>query len=152
MANQAEIDEIRATRRERDMILAPNEYAFISDETKGEVNCFVGPNKTSLAGTDRPVRFDLKSKRFQTCDLATATQTFQTAPEGWYVILKNPAEGDKVPAGSGKLTTPTLRVGKKVNVAGPASFALWPGQMAKVIQGHNLRSNEYLLIRVYDEE
>lgn len=134
------------------MILAPNEYAFISDETKGEVNCFVGPNKTSLAGTDRPVRFDTRSKRFQSCDLATATQTFQTAPEGWYIILKNPAEGDKNPAGSGKLTTPTLRVGKKVNLSGPCSFALWPGQMAKVIQGHNLRSNEYLIVRVYDEE
>lgn len=152
MANQAEIDEIRATRRERDMILAPNEYAFISDETKGEVNCFVGPNKTSLAGTDRPVTFDLRSKRFKSCDLATATQTFQTAPEGWYVILKNPAQGDKHPAGNGKLTTPDLRVGKKVNLAGPCSFALWPGQMAKVIQGHSLRSNEYLLCRVYDEE
>ena len=140
------------TRRERDMILAPNEYAFISDETKGEVNCFVGPNKTSLAGTDRPVVFDLRSKRFRSSDLATGTQTFQTAPEGWYVILKNPAVGDKHPNGNGKLTTPELKVGKKVNIAGPASFALWPGQMAKVIQGHNLRSNEYLLVRVYDEE
>lgn len=152
MGTQQEIDEIRATRRERDMILAPNEYAFISDETKGEVNCFVGPNKTSLAGTDRPVLFELKSKRFRTCDLATATQTFQTAPEGWYVILKNPAEGDKHPSGSGKLSTPTLRVGKKVNISGPASFPLWPGQMAKVVQGHSLRSNEYLLVRVYDED
>lgn len=152
MANQEEIDDIRATRRERDMILAPNEYAFISDETKGEVNAFVGPNKTSLAGTDRPVMFDTRSKRFKTCDLATSTQTFQTAPEGWYVILKNPADGDKHPGGSGKLTTPDLRIGKKVNIPGPASFALWPGQMAKVIKGHNLRSNEYLLVRVYDEE
>jgi len=139
-------------RRERDMILAPNEYSFISDETKGEVNVFVGPNKTSLAGTDRPVIFDLKSKRFKSANLDSGTQTFQTAPEGWYVILKNPAEGEKHPQGSGKLTTPTLKVGKKVNIAGPASFALWPGQMAKVIQGHNLRSNEYLLVRVYDEE
>lgn len=139
-------------RRTRDMILAPNEYAFISDETKGEVNCFVGPNKTSLAGTDRPVVFDLKSKRFRTCDLATSTQTFQTAPEGWYVILKNPAVGDKHPTGNGKLSTPDLRVGKKVNLAGPCSFALWPGQMGKVVQGHSLRSNEYLLCRVYDEE
>lgn len=140
------------SRRATDMILAPNEYAFISDETKGEVNVFVGPNKTSLAGTDRPVFFDTKSKRFRTCDMGASIQTFQTAPEGWYVILKNPAENDKVPSGSGKLTTPTLRVGKKVNISGPASMALWPGQMAKVVQGHNLRSNEYLLVRVYDEE
>jgi len=101
--------EESGVRRDRgDMILAPNEYAFISDETKGEVNAFVGPNKTSLAGTDRPVIFDLRSKRFKAVDLASSTQTFQTAPEGWYVILKNPAEGDKHPAGSGKLTTPNL--------------------------------------------
>ena len=144
-------EDDRGTRRERDMILAPNEYAFISDETKGEVNAFVGPNKTSLAGTDRPVVFDVKTKRFRTCDLATSTQPFQTAPEGWYIILKNPAAGDKHPSGSGKLTTPDLRVGKKVNISGPVSFPLWPGQMARVIQGHNLRSNEYLLCRVYDE-
>lgn len=139
-------------RRERDMILAPNEFAFISDETKGEVNVFVGPNKTSLAGTDRPVNFDAKTKRFVGCDLARATQVVYTAPEGWYITLKNVAEGDRFPTGSGKLSTPGLRVGKKVNISGPCSFALWPGQMAKVVQGHNLKSNEYLLVRVYDED
>lgn len=144
-------NDIRGQRRAQDMILAPNEYAFISDETKGEVNVFVGPNKQSLAGTDRCVVFDLKSKRFRPADLTSGIQTFQTAPEGWYVVLKNPADADKQPNGNGKLSTPTLRVGKKVNISGPASFALWPGQMAKVVQGHALRSNEYLLVRVYDE-
>ena len=139
-------------RRNSDMVLAPNEFAFISDETKGEINAFCGPNKTSLAGTDRPVVFDNKTKRFRTTDLGNAVQTKITAPEGFYVVLKNPAENEKHPSGNGKLTTPELSVGKKVNIAGPASFALWPGQMAKVIQGHNLRSNEYLLVRVYDEE
>ena len=39
-------------------MLAPNEYAFVLDTTKGHVNCYVGPNKTSLAQTDQPVRFD----------------------------------------------------------------------------------------------
>ena len=150
MASPADIDDIRANNRQRDMILAPNEYAFISDETKGDVSVFVGPNKTSLAGTDRPVIFNDKTKRFEPVKLEQATRPFQTAPEGWYVVLKNPA--DKNPSGSGKLTTPELRVGKKVNIAGPCSFPLWPGQMAKVVQGHNLRSNEYLLVRVYDEE
>jgi len=149
MANE---EDSRGVRRERDMILAPNEFAFISDETKGEVNAFVGPNKQSLAGTDRCVTFDLKTKRFRPTTLDAGVQTFQTAPEGWYVVLKNPAENDKHPAGNGKLSTPNLRVGKKVNISGPASFPLWPGQMAKVVQGHSLRSNEYLLVRVYDEE
>lgn len=146
------VERDNENRRERDMILAPNEFAFISDETKGEVNVFVGPNKTSLAGTDRPVNFDTKTKRFVACDLQRATQVCYTAPEGWYVILKNVASGDKHPTGSGKLSTPELKVGKKVNISGPCSFALWPGQMAKVVQGHNLKSNEYLLVRVYDEE
>ena len=31
-------------------------------------------------------------------------------------------------------------------------FALWPGQEAEVIRGHQLRSNEYLIGRVYNEE
>src|ERR1044072_4115423 len=146
------MDDERNQRRERDMILAPNEFAYISDETKGEINVFVGPNKTSLAGTDRPVIFDPQTKRFLQCDLATSVQTFYTAPEGWYVILKNVAAGDRHPTSSGKLSTPELKVGKKVNISGPTSFALWPGQMAKVVQGHNLKSNEYLLCRVYDEE
>src|SRR5690606_12068456 len=32
------------------------------------------------------------------------------------------------------------------------AFALWPGQMVRVIKGHSLRSNQYLIVRVYDEE
>ena len=118
-------------RRDRDMILAPNEYALIRDETKGEINVFVGPNKTSLAGTDRPVVFDVKAKRFLGAELGSAIKTFYTAPEGFYVVLKNVAAGEKHPSSSGKLSTPDLSIGKKVNIPGPASFALWPGQMAK---------------------
>jgi major vault protein len=139
-------------RNERDLILAPNEYALVSDATKGSIDCYAGPFKTSLAGTDRCVIFDNKTKKFKPVSLTDGVQLFNTAPEGWYAILKNVAENDKHPSGSGKLSTPNLLIGKKVNISGPASFALWPGQMAKVIQGHNLRSNEYLLVRVYDEE
>jgi major vault protein len=43
-----------------------------------------------------------------------------------------------------------LQVGKKVVVKGPASFALWPGQMARVVEGHRLASSQYLVVRVYD--
>lgn len=139
-------------RNERDLILAPNEFAFISDSTKGSIDTYVGPFKTSLAATDRCVLFDGKTKRFTGTQMGTGTQLFYTAPEGYYIVCKNPAENDKYPTGSGKMTTPNLRVGKKVNIPGPASFALWPGQMAKVVQGHSLRSNEYLIVRVYDEE
>ena len=37
-------------------------------------------------------------------------------------------------------------------VPGPATFALWPGQSAEVVEGHHLRSNQYLLVRVYNED
>lgn len=139
-------------RNERDLILAPNEFAMVSDATKGSIDTYVGPFKTSLAGTDRCVVFDQKTKRFKPVPMSDGAQLFYTAPEGYYVILKNAAEGEKFPSGSGKLSTPGLRVGKKVNISGPTSFALWPGQMAKVVQGHSLRSNEYLICRVYDEQ
>lgn len=134
------------------MILAPNEFALIRDDTKGEVSTYVGPNKTSLAGSDCPVVFDPTRGRFKAVTLDNAIQAFQTAPEGSYVVLENPAVGDKTPGGTGKLSAPELRNGKKVNISGPACFALWPGQTAKALPGHNLRSNEYLLCRVYDEE
>ena len=138
--------------RERDLVLAPNEYAFISDQTKGNINVYVGPYKTSLANTDKPVIFDEKTKKFTICNLETAIQTFITAPEGWYIVLKNPPTDGKQPKFGTTNNLSELNVGRKVNIPGPISFALWPGQMAKVIKGHHLRSNQYLVVRVYDEE
>ena len=136
---------------ERELVLSPNESAVIQDKTKGHLNLYVGPYKTSLAQTDAPVRFDERSKKFVPFGLDQAINTFTTAPEGWYVVLKNPADGYKQPiAGSNIL--PEMNIGHKVNIQGPVSFPEWPGQMTRVIRGHRLRSNQYLLIRVYDEE
>jgi len=139
-------------REMRDLVLAPNEYAYILDETKGLVNLFVGPSKTSLSGTDRPVRLDNTTKRFTACSLDESIQLQMAAPEGWYIILKNPAKDNKHPNSGSNPSAPEMEVGRKVNIAGPISFALWPGQMAKVVHGHRLKNNEYLLIRVYDEK
>lgn len=139
-------------RRERDLILAPNEYAFILDETKGNVVNYVGPHKTSLANTDQPVIFNSQNKRFERCTLEKAIQTFAIAPEGWYLVLKNPAQDGKHPKIGTANSLPDLDVGRKVNIPGPVAFAPWPGQMVRVIQGHHLRSNQYLLVRVYEEE
>lgn len=138
--------------RERDLVLAPNEFAFISDQTKGNINVYVGPYKTSLANTDKPVIFDEDVKKFVICNLETAIQTFITAPEGWYIVLKNPPTDGKQPKLGTTNSLAELNVGRKVNIPGPISFALWPGQMAKVIKGHHLRSNQYLVVRIYDEE
>lgn len=138
--------------RERDLVLAPNEYAFISDQTKGNVITYVGPYKTSMANTDQPVFFDAFSKRFEPCTLEKSIQTFATAPEGWYIILKNPSTTNKQPQIGTSNTLTELEIGRKVNLPGPCFFSLWPGQMAKIIEGHHLRSNEYLIVRVYEEE
>ena len=138
--------------RERDLVLSPNEFIHILDETKGNINTYVGPNKASLGNTEKPVLFDEKSKRFQPCTLDSGIQQFKTAPEGWYVILKNPAAGDKRPQSGKAEVLIDLQVGRKINIPGPISFPLWPGQMAKVVKGHHIRSNEYLVGRVYDDE
>src|SRR5512146_1371080 len=138
----------------RDLVLAPNEYAYISDETKGIINCYVGPFKTSLSQTDKPVVFDDRKKRFIRCDLADAVRTFAIAPEGWYIQLKNPStvESKQHPKSQSVSDLPELNIGRKVNIPGPAAFALWPGQMSRVLKGHHLRSNQYLLVRVYDDQ
>lgn len=140
------------TNRERDLVLAPNEYCFISDQTKGHIVVYVGPYKTSLANTDQPVIFNDKNKRFERTTLEQAISIFSTAPEGWYLVLKNPAKDGIQPPHFGSNSLPELRVGHKMNIPGPINFALWPGQMVRVIPGHYLHLNEYLVVRVYDEE
>jgi major vault protein len=135
----------------KDLVLAPGEYAFIADDTKGLVDVCVGPYKMSLANTERPVVFSAKSKRFESAKLDDR-QLSTIAPEGWYVVLKNPAAQNRHPTPAQRGSLPELNVGRKINIRGPASFALWPGQMAVVLKGHNLRSNQYLLVRVYDED
>lgn len=148
--------------RERDLVLAPQQFAYVQDETKGNVNTFVGPYKTSLSNTDKPVRFNNDLKRYEaTANLEAAVHNFPFAQEGDYIVLENPAEiaANKIPGinsnehpGSGNNTNPPLNYGRKINIAGPATFALWPGQNAKVIKGHTLRSNQYLVVRVYNED
>lgn len=141
-----------AENRERDLVLAPNEYAFISDQTKGNVIAYVGPYKTSMANTDKPVWFNKQSKRFEICNLLEdAIRQFTTAPEGWYIILKNPSKDGTQPQAGTSNTLIPLEIGRKVNLPGPKFFSLWPGQMAEVVAGHHLRSNEYLIVRIYEE-
>jgi major vault protein len=140
------------TNRERDLVLAPNEYAFISDQTKGHIVTYVGPFKTSMANTDKPVIFDSETKRFRICSLEESIQTFMAAPEGWYVELKNPPQTGAQPKNGTSNSLTELEIGRKVNIPGPVFFALWPGQMARVTPGHRLRSNQYLMVRVYDDE
>ena len=137
---------------QKDLVLSINEYAYVLDETKGHVVCWVGPSKTSLSNSDKLVRFNTYSKSFERCSYDSAINLFATAPENWYIILKNPVDGNKHPKPGANNLPEDVHVGRKVNVRGPVSFALYPGQMAKVVRGHALRSNQYLLARVYEAE
>lgn len=137
---------------QKDLVLSINEYAYVLDETKGHVVCWVGPSKTSLSNSDKLVRFDTRSKSFVKCGYDEVVNLFATAPENWYIILKNPVENNRHPTPGANNLPDNVHIGRKVNLRGPVSFALYPGQMAKVVKGHALRSNQYLLARVYEAD
>ena len=137
--------------RENDLILKPNEYSYILDKTKGNIQVGCGPAKLSMSSSDEIVSFNEKTKRFVTATSEDAVKSFVNVPEGWYVQLKNPAKNNEHPRIGTFNSAPELEIGKKLNVFGPVSFALFPGQMAKVIKGHTLHLNEYLLVRAYDD-
>ena len=111
-----------------------------------------GPSKTSLSNSDKLVRFDTRSKSFVKCGYNEVVNLFATAPENWYIILKNPVENNRHPTPGANNLPDNVHIGRKVNLRGPVSFALYPGQMAKVVKGHALRSNQYLLARVYEAD
>lgn len=154
MTIQEKMENIMSERESKDLALPPNEHAFVMDMTKGQVNVYTGPNKASLSQTDQPVKFNEKTKRFDACSLSDAKVPNIVAPENWYIALKNPARDNAKPhpPAASNAGMPDLDVGHKINIPGPSSFALWPGQMARLIKGHNLTQNQYLLIRVYDEK
>ena len=138
--------------RQTDLVLAVNEYAYVLNKSTGVIKSNVGPCVVTVSQQEALVIFDAKTKRFvETSDYNRAKQLFTSAPEGWYVVLKNPADVHPE-AGKGNTTPNSMQIGVKVNIFGPTSFALFPGQMAKVIRGHKLRTNQYLLARVYDAD
>ena len=141
------------TPRQRDLVLSTNEFCFIQSKTNGQIKTYTGPIMVTISQQESMVVFNNKTKRFEeTGDFEKARQIFTSAPEGWYVVLKNPAKDSTHPDAAKAMNSPELNIGKKINVAGPCSFSLYPGQMAKVIQGHRLRSNQYLIARVYDAD
>ncbi len=136
----------------RDLVLAPSEYAYMQDVTKGIIKTYTGPTVINPTAQERPVAFNSANKQFEPCTLELAVQQIAIAPEGYYLMLKNPSTKDDHPVAGGVQPSPDLDVGRKITITGPCAFALWPGQMVKLVQGHHLRSNQYLLVRVYNED
>lgn len=139
--------------RQKDIVLAINEYCHIISKTNGVIKTYTGPITMTISAQESLVVFNEKTKQFEeTQDLNKAKKLFVSAPEGWYIVLKNPAKDDTKPESGKAVNSAELSIGRKINIAGPCSFSLFPGQMAKTIQGHKLRSNQYLLARVYDAD
>lgn len=139
--------------RQKDLVLSTNEFCFVQSRTNGVIKTYTGPIMLTISQQESLVYFDEKTKRFvETADFEKAKQLFISPPENWYVVLKNPAMDGTHPEIAKSVISPVLDIGKKVNISGPCTFSLYPGQMARVIQGHRLRSNQYLLARVYDAE
>ena len=138
---------------QRDLVLAVNEFCFLQSKTNGAIKTYTGPITMTISAQEALVVFNPKTKQFEeTRDFGKAKQLFKSAPEGWYIVLKNPAKENSHPEVAKAVNSPELAIGKKINVPGPCSFSLYPGQMAKVVRGHRLRSNQYLLARVYDAD
>ena len=137
--------------RQKDLVLSINEFCFLQNKTNGQIKTNVGPLMTTISQQEALVVFNTRTKKFEEiADFEKAKQLFISAPEGWYAILKNPTENGEYPEQGKPNNSVDMKIGTKVNISGPTSFALYPGQMAKVVRGHKLRSNQYLLARVYD--
>ena len=98
-----------AENMQKDLVLSINEYAYVLDETKGHVSCLVGPTKMSLSQSDKLVRFNSRTKAFEQCGYSSAISLFTTAPENWYVILKNPMKDNRHPQAGASNTLPDGR-------------------------------------------
>lgn len=140
--------------RSGDLVLPQGTYVLLQDGATGQVEVVTGPHKVSLADTDKPVTYERESRRFTPTTSDRAIRVCPAADEGQYIVLTNPSDeeqGKKHPF-KGKQSSIPLNMGRKINIQGPQTFALYPGQVADVIDGHQLKSNEYLLIRVYNEK
>lgn len=137
--------------RERDVILAGNEFSYVQDMTKGDIIMYVGPTKFSLSNTERLVQVSPTSRRIVPDNLETGIQSFVFVSSSQYVEVENPTKKQESNYGRGPNQTVELDQGKKVVKAGPATFPLWPGQFAKVVEGHKLKEDHYLLVRAYDK-
>lgn len=143
------------TQRENEFVLAPGEYVYTSDQTTGRINAYVGPYKMSLAGTDQPMMFDAQSQTYvRARTVREAVKIFPYADERSYIVVQNPSKDANEPYPKIGTSCPQaqLNYGCKINVKGPGTFPLWPGQSAAVIAGHQLKSNQYLIVKIYNAE
>lgn len=142
-----------AGERGNDVVIAHGSYLYMQDTTSGQIKTGVGPRTIQPGANEWPVVYKGRSIFEVVTDPRAAIQKSKVVPEGYYAVLVNPAANEKHPTENQfEPVPPPLKIGNKIVIQGPAMFALWPGQEAEVIHGHQLHSNEYLLCRVYNED
>lgn len=138
-------------RATNELVLPRGEFVYTRDTTNGVTCVRCGPTVVNAQAQDEPVIFNVQSGRFEPVALSEAAQVNIVVPTGHYAVMHNPKADGKFPEAGTKTVDSELLVGQRVHIPGPANFALWPRQHVKVIEGHQLRSNQYLIVRVYDE-
>lgn len=143
----------RASRRTtNELVLPRGEFVYTRDTTNGVTCVRCGPTVVNAQAQDEPVVYNIQSGRFEAVPLSEAAQVNTVVPTGHYAVMYNPTKDGKFPEAGTKSVDVELLIGQRVHIPGPVSFALWPRQHVKVIEGHQLRSNQYLIVRVYDEQ
>lgn len=139
-------------RNTGDFLLNGYSYVYIQDGTTGDVKITLGPKKDNITDTDVPVVLKEDGRGFRNADLKEAINGITVVPEGFYVTLKNPHKDGifPEPGKSMSVAAANLLMGQKVNLPGPFQFAPWPGQISEIIRGHRIRTDQYLIVRVYD--
>ena len=87
--------------RERDILVAANEFAYVQDLTKGDIVLYVGPTKISLSNTERLV--ELRGERF-----APARPSWCTGicPALRGTEIGNRPDGDSTPNSTSAMAAP----------------------------------------------
>jgi len=147
-------------RQIKELVLGSGQYAYIQDLTAGFVKVYTGPAVINQTAQDRPVIYEPRKGGWVAVDsIADSVRQSPIAVEGYYLTLFNPPQLDGTKPiqeaqpkdGVTGQKAPPLDIGKRVNIPGPVTFALWPGQLARHTRGHHLRSNQYLKVQVYNE-
>ena len=142
-------------RDRNDVILMPRQYAIVKDMTKGNLVVNVGPFKVTVSETDRLMSPDPKNpdRLVEAHSQDSAILPYVDASESDYVVLSNPPkESNQTPKPKASNDMVELAFGRKINIPGPVSFPLWPFQSVEVINGHQLNMNQYLVVRVINDE
>jgi len=141
-----------ARRTTNELVLPRGEFVYTRDTTSGVTCVRCGPAVVNAQAQDEPVVYNETKGRFEAVALSEAAQVNTVIPTGHYAVMNNPNAEGKYPEAGNKSVDTELLIGQRVHIPGPANFALWPRQHVKVIAGHQLRSNQYLIVRVYDEK